>query len=140
MIPDVVALGELGETIWPERGYDEVWAENTKKAVGTYAWAGMYQQHPAPLEGGLFKRQYFNFYMVAPSGMNQVIQSWDCTFKEADSSDFVAGHVWGRKGADFYLLDRVHAKMGMSCISTTTRASWMILSSSLRARRSFKNG
>lgn len=118
---------QIGETIWPENGYDEEWAEKTKRAVGTYAWAGMYQQHPAPLEGGLFKRQYFNFYKVAPTGMSQIVQSWDCTFKEADTSDFVAGHVWGRKGGDFYLLDRVHAKMGITATMQSIRtltAKW----------------
>ena len=118
---------QIGETIWPEIGYDEAWAARTKAAVGTYAWAGMYQQRPAPLEGGLFKRQYFNFYKVAPSGMSQVVQSWDCTFKEVDTSDYVAGHVWGRKGGDFYLLDRVHAKMGITATMQSIRtltAKW----------------
>lgn len=118
---------EIGETIWPEIGYDKEWAVKTKAAVGTYAWAGMYQQRPAPLEGGLFKRSFFKFYKVLPGDFNQVVQSWDCTFKEADTSDFVAGHVWGRKGADFYLMDRVHAKMGITATMQSIRgltAKW----------------
>ena len=117
----------IGETIWPEMGYDEEWARLTKAAVGTYAWSGMYQQRPAPLEGGLFKRSSFKYYKVVPEGCSKVVQSWDCTFKEADTSDFVAGHVWGRKGADFYLLDRVHAKMGISATMQSIRnlsAKW----------------
>lgn len=113
---------EIGETIWPEHGYDKEWAEQTKAAVGSYAWAGMYQQRPAPLEGGLFKRGNFNYYKVAPQAFNQIVQSWDCTFKEVDTSDFVAGHVWGRKGADFFLLDRVHARMGITATMQSIRS------------------
>lgn len=118
---------QIGETIWPEIGYDEAWAEHTKAAVGTYAWAGMYQQRPAPLEGGLFKRDLFNFYKVLPDGFNKIVQSWDCTFKQADTSDYVAGQVWGRKGASFYLMDRVHAKMGITATMQSIRtlsAKW----------------
>ncbi len=118
---------EIGETIWPEQGYDKEWAEKTKAAVGTYVWAGMYEQRPAPLEGGLFKRDTFKFYKVMPQGFNKIVQSWDCTFKEADTSDFVAGQVWGRKGADFYLLDCVHAKMGITATMQSIRtlsAKW----------------
>lgn len=116
-----------GETIWPEHGYDEAWAAKTKAAVGTYAWAGMYQQRPAPLEGGLFKRNFFKFYKTLPASFNEMCQSWDCTFKEAENNDFVAGHVWGRKGPDYYLCDRVHARMGivatMQSITSLT-AKW----------------
>lgn len=35
----------------------------------------------------------------------------DISPKDHQGSDFVAGHVWGRIGADFYLLDRVHGRM-----------------------------
>ena len=43
-----------------------------------------------------------------PDAFEQVCQSWDCAFKDLDTSDYVAGHVWGRLGANCYLLDRDH--------------------------------
>jgi predicted phage terminase large subunit-like protein len=41
----------------------------------------------------------------------EIIQSWDCTFKDTKGTDYVVGQVWGRKGADRYLLDQVRDKM-----------------------------
>jgi predicted phage terminase large subunit-like protein len=38
-------------------------------------------------------------------------QSWDCTFKSHDRTDFVVGQVWGRRAAQFYLLDEVRKQM-----------------------------
>jgi predicted phage terminase large subunit-like protein len=47
-----------GEALWPER-FDVAALEKTKREVGSYVWAAMYQGRPAPLEGGLFKRAWF---------------------------------------------------------------------------------
>jgi predicted phage terminase large subunit-like protein len=41
-----------------------------------------------------------------PAAFEQIIQSWDMTFKDERDNDFVAAHVWGRVGANFYLLHR----------------------------------
>lgn len=41
-----------------------------------------------------------------PPAFEQVVQSWDMAFKDAEENDFVAGHVWGRVGANAYLLAR----------------------------------
>jgi predicted phage terminase large subunit-like protein len=40
-----------------------------------------------------------------------VIQSWDFTFKDLKSSDFVAGQVWGRRGGLFFLLYRLKERL-----------------------------
>lgn len=104
----------IGEPLWPEFGYDTEWCEHTKQVVGSYTWAGLYQQRPAPLEGGLFKRSNFKFYTKLPDNLNQALQSWDCSFKEAEDNDYVAGHVWAKKGANYYLLDRIHDRIGIA--------------------------
>lgn len=103
-----------GEALWPEHGYDVEWLSKQKTAVGSYAFAGLYQQRPAPAEGGILKRSWFQFYEVLPQRISRMVQSWDCTFKDAATSDFVAGHVWAQSGANFYLVDRVHDRMGIS--------------------------
>lgn len=105
---------EEGEPLWPEGGFTGEWLAQQKAAVGSYAYAGLYQQRPSPAEGGIIRRGWFQFYEKAPDSFNVMAQSWDCTFKDGDSNDFVAGHVWGKKGADFYLLDRVHDRMGIT--------------------------
>ena len=102
-----------GEALWPEHGYDEEWLTKQKGKIGSYSFAGLYQQRPAPSEGGILKRSWFQFYDVLPAAGTQ-IQSWDCTFKDGDNHDYVAGHVWQRTGPNFYLVDRVHDHMGIA--------------------------
>jgi predicted phage terminase large subunit-like protein len=101
---------EPGELLWPERfGQEEV--EALKRTMGSYAAAGQLQQRPAPAAGGILKRHWWKFYRETPRPFSEVIQSWDCAFKDTRTSDFVVGQVWGRHGADKYLLDQVRGRM-----------------------------
>jgi predicted phage terminase large subunit-like protein len=100
-----------GELLWPEHGFDEKWAARKKKSVGPRTWASLYQQRPAPAEGQILKRKWWKYYTVRPSKFDEIILSWDMTFKDKKESDYVVGQAWGRKGADKYLLDQVRAKM-----------------------------
>lgn len=102
---------EIGEPLWPEVGFDLAWAESTKTAVGSRTWASLYQQRPSPAEGGLIKRSWWRYYRQAPARFNEVIQSWDCSFKETEDGSYVVGQVWGRDGVDKYLLDQVRERM-----------------------------
>jgi predicted phage terminase large subunit-like protein len=100
-----------GAALWPEYGFDEEWAEITKKAVGSRTWSALYMQSPRPTEGSLFKRKWIQYYKVKPGRFDEVLQSWDCTFKDTKDSDFVVGQIWGRVGAFYYLLDQVRGQM-----------------------------
>lgn len=51
--------------------------------------------------------------VILPRLFDRQAQSWDCTFKDTETSDYVSGQVWGKKRADFYLLDRHHERMGI---------------------------
>lgn len=109
---------ELDEPLWPEHGYDAKWAEAQKNRSGSQAWASLYQQHPSPLEGGLVKRFWWQYYRQMPelSNFQEMIQSWDCAFKDEKASksgapDYVVGQVWGRIKANKYLLDQVRDRM-----------------------------
>ena len=112
---------EPGQPLWAAGGFDERWAEERKLSVGAMDWASLYQQKPSPQKGTIFKRDHFRFYEKAPKEheFDRIIFSWDCTFKDLATSDYVVGQVWGKKGADFYLLDQVRDKMG---ITATMRA------------------
>ncbi len=100
-----------GEALWPDGGYDESWAATQKETVGTYAWSSLYMQRPTPSSGGMFKRVWWNYWKTLPSDLSDFVQSWDCTFKDKDTSDFVVGQVWGRKGPNRYLVDQVRGRM-----------------------------
>jgi predicted phage terminase large subunit-like protein len=128
----------IGEALCPELGYNEKWAEDKKTEVGSRTWASLYQQRPAPAGGNIFKREWINFYVrtreqknewglsddvvVLPIHFDKVAQSWDCTFKDSESSDYVAGGVWARKKAQYFLFDVDHRRMGFADTMKAIRA------------------
>ncbi len=46
-----------------------------------------------------------------PTAFEHCVDSWDMAFKSADHNDYVAGHQWGRLGANCYLICREHGHM-----------------------------
>lgn len=101
---------EEGQLLCPER-FGAIELAKLKKSLGSYAAAGQLQQRPVPRGGGMVKRGWWKFYRVRPGRFDQVVDSWDMSFKDAKSSDFVSGQKWGRVGADAYLLARIHDRM-----------------------------
>lgn len=124
-----------GEALWPER-YDEDALAELETDVGELVWAGLFQQRPAALEGGMFKRKWFRYWypMTAtvpppvlvkmtdgsvhtceqraiPKAFDEHCASWDLPFKGKKESDMVAGQVWSRAGADCYLIDECRDRM-----------------------------
>jgi len=99
-----------GEALWPDR-YPLKELMTIKTIIGSYEWAALYQQRPSPDEGGILNRNWWKFYQQPPAQFDEVLQSWDMSFKETTSGSFVVGQVWGRKGADKYLLDQVRDRM-----------------------------
>lgn len=117
---------EIGEELWSGK-YDKNALKKIKTAVGTYEWSALYQQRPSPSEGNILNRNWWKFYKQAPEKFDEVIQSWDCTFKDNDDSDFVVGQVWGKKGADKFLLDQVRGRMDLPATIMAVRtltAKW----------------
>ena len=97
-----------GEALWPERHPVEK-LERARKVLGTYFFTGMYQQRPSPEEGAILKRSWWKWYDVMPSPLDwdELMQSWDMAFKDAETSSYVVGQLWGRIGSDKYLIDQV---------------------------------
>lgn len=100
-----------GELLFPER-FSEKQVADLEKTMGSYAVAGQFQQRPVPRGGGLFKNSWIQHWesTMLPDRFDQMICSWDMTFKGSDRSDFVVGQVWGRKGGNYYLLDQVRGQ------------------------------
>lgn len=96
---------QQGEPLWPERFGKEDFAR-IRQTVGPYVWDALYQQRPAPPEGELLKKYWWKFYKTPPA-CEEVIQSWDMAFKDTKNSSRVCGQVWGRSGANAYLLDEI---------------------------------
>jgi predicted phage terminase large subunit-like protein len=87
-----------------------------KALCSDYWFAALYQQSPRPLGGNVFKADGVQHYAPKdlPQRFDKVINSWDCTFKDTDGTDFVVGQAWGKAGANSYLLDQIRDRMGFS--------------------------
>lgn len=123
-----------GDILHPAR-FTPSYVANLKR--DTWTFATMYQQRPAPLGGGLFKESWWRYWkpegvdlppvmvkfpdghmhgveaVTRPKEFDETIQSWDCSFRDTATADFVAGTKWGRLGADKYLLEIVNERMGL---------------------------
>jgi predicted phage terminase large subunit-like protein len=115
---------EPGDPIWPESGRDKAWAAQVRASDGEATWAALYQQNPANPGAGTIKTFNIGFWyppnvaepppykMIGAEGeqitakqkplpeLARQIQSWDLTFKDTSTSDFVAGQVWGYMASD----------------------------------------
>lgn len=104
-----------GEVLQPKR-YPTKTIETMK--IKRLVWAGQYQQRPAPLEGNMIKRADVRYYggvdphtavrdreLPAWEEFDCILTSTDCSFKELDTSDYVANICVGVKGPDRFVLD-----------------------------------
>lgn len=94
-----------GELLWPDRmGETEV--AKLETALGSYGASGQLQQRPAPREGGMFKRRWFEIVDAAPSGL-QECRGWDLAgtvAKAGSDPDYSAGVKIGRAQDGFYYI------------------------------------
>lgn len=149
----VTALGwrdprqEPGELLWPQR-FTQAAMTELKKSMSAFGVAGQLQQRPSPDTGGIFKRYHWRYWkprgvnlpvvlvenedgilleieaVDLPENFDEQMQSWDLTFKDTRTSDFVAGQVWARVEANKFLLgyykERADIIVTMKAISNFT--------------------
>ena len=109
------AINEQGEALIPDLHPAEQLLE-TKVILGDYFWSAMYQQSPKTIGGAIFKDSGVQHYLPndLPAKFDKVIQSWDMTFKDSEGTDYVAGQVWGKFGANVYLIGRRKERMSFT--------------------------
>lgn len=95
--------------------------ERTKVGVGSYTFASMYQQRPAPQKGAIFDVGWWKYWTKDATkatddgrivyldpgelGGSRWLDSWDCAFKGGESSSsYVVGQRWVRHKANRYLI------------------------------------
>lgn len=96
--------------------------EDIRRAVGTYTFVGLYQQHPASPRGTIFDTSWWRFWSMDanratedgrvvyldPSSLvgGRWLDSWDCNFDKLDESagSWVVGQRWVRNQANRYLI------------------------------------
>lgn len=115
-----------GEPLCPER-YPLDRLLSIRATSGERVWNALYQQRPVEAGGQVFKRSWWRYWTERPARFDRVVQSWDCTFKDTDGTDYVVGQVWGQVGARFYLLDHVRDRLSFTDTCRTIvamRAKW----------------
>ena len=114
---------EPGEALWPERFSVED-LEATKRALGTYLWSALYQGHPAPLDGDVFRKSWFRYWtdaeghyrldsgkLLKPAECRRFI-TVDLAISQKQSADYTVASVWAvGPGKDLLLLDRIRDRI-----------------------------
>lgn len=94
--------------------------ETHKHDMGTVKFTALYQQSPIIEGGNVFKDEWVKYYVdsretlirlgltekdaiIIPRQLDQTVQAWDATFKSKENDDFVAGQVWSRRDANYFL-------------------------------------
>ena len=118
---------EKNELLFPAR-WDRAEVEVKKTRLGSYRAAGQLQQRPSPEEGGIVLKQWWRYWHYPgepmppvkmelangqyvdipceplPNGWDSELQSWDCSFKDTQGSDFVVGQHWAKHNVNVYLM------------------------------------
>ena len=102
---------EVGDALCPELGKDKKWVLDFKESYihdpqgGMRSWTALYQCSPRIEEGNLVQRDWWRFYDPDDKEImfGSEIISVDAAFKSADTNDYVAIQVWGKRRNDYYL-------------------------------------
>ena len=116
---------EPGQWLQSARGRTVAEWEAIRVRSGVRVFNALYQGRPAPDAGNVWQRGWWRRYTTpvwsqAPDGsyrvhdMDEVVTSWDMTFKDTKGSDFVVGTVLARRGAAVWMLDQVHARLSFT--------------------------
>ena len=93
---------EPGDLLHPERESPAA-IERIKRDMGSYAFAGQYQQRPAPAEGGMVKMHWFGRY-ERQQEYTRIVQSWDTAIKAGQLHDPSVCTTWGEHPVGYDLL------------------------------------
>lgn len=100
---------KIGEPLWPEK-FSIKDLLSTKSSIGSREWSALYQVRPTAEGGNIIQSHWIKTYKVRPTKFDQMIQVWDFATKDKQNSDFAVGQVWGRVGANKYLLYQVRGR------------------------------
>ena len=113
---------EEGDLLWPARENKANLAQ-VKISLGTYGFAGQYDQDPSPAGGGILKSEWWRYYTVLPShkDIEMGVISIDCAFKDLADSDYACAQAWWKIGSNRYLIDQIRGKWSFPLLLTQLR-------------------
>jgi predicted phage terminase large subunit-like protein len=107
------AISDDGHSLWPERWpLDKL--EEIKKSIGSYEWSALYQQSPAPQDGGMFNKAWFEIVNAKTVNNIKSIRYWDraaTVKKDGNDPDWTVGVKMSKtKEGLFYIEDVVRLR------------------------------
>jgi predicted phage terminase large subunit-like protein len=103
-------VGELMDPVRLPQSFIDILNRN----LGPLNASAQLQQNPIPEGGAVFRKDSIKYWTTLPKSFDQVLASWDCAFKDEETSDYVCGQVWGRLASQFYLIDQFHGHFNFS--------------------------
>ena len=86
---------EEGELLCDKR-FDHKFIKSKKQEMGSYLYAGQFQQRPAPEEGGIIQKSWFSWWKHdEPPEIQFIVQSWDTALTANEMSAYSACTTWG---------------------------------------------
>ena len=114
---------EEGELLFPGRFPRSV-VDRDKKAMGTYAVAGQFQQRPTPKGGSIFKDEWWNHYTFLPKIKFRMVYG-DTALKAKEQNDYSVFQCWGLGfDGNLYLIDQLRGKWESPELLIKTKAFW----------------
>jgi hypothetical protein len=104
-----------GELLFPKK-FSPASLKKLKSSLGPFAYAGQYQQQPAPATGGFFEADWFHRYKPdeLPKHLNKYMTS-DHAPAGRETSDFNVFRIWGiDSGGHLWLVDSFRKKCELS--------------------------
>lgn len=97
------------------------WLRGRKQLVirsdGERTWNALYQGRPSAANGNLYKEGSWKQYKRSNEllrSLDYLQLSIDATFKNTETSDFVAMEMWGLRGRDVYLWKLINKRMSFT--------------------------
>lgn len=124
---------QVGEALWPEE-YPIEFLEKMRASMGEAGFIGLFQQRPTMTGAGVFPESRWCYWYRGsvepppvvvrdpdgslfqchqerlPEEFDFQYQSWDMSFKDLQTSDWVVGQVHAKKAARDYFLDQVRGR------------------------------
>lgn len=91
-----------GQSLWPEHGYDDKWAEAKKTESGIRTWVSLYQGHPRPTDGNLFSLYTFRQFDIVNNCYKVNDKFYDPSVCRVFQTCDVAGSL--KSSADYFVL------------------------------------
>ena len=117
-----------GDALWADR-YDEKILGQIRASVGSYVWSALYQQRPAPTEGGRFQRDWFKILDRPPNPieLKRVVRYWDLAATDAKAAadpDYTVGAKVGlTRSGQFVILDIVRGRLSPAKVEDVFRTT-----------------